>query len=522
MSIRTVPVIIVGAGPTGLTLANLLGLYGIETVLLERNASTVHEPRAVSIDDEGLRVLEAVGLVDEAMVDMLVGGIRVTYVNGLGRQIFQVEPRTVEFGFPRISLIIQPRLERCLQAGLERFPHVEQRFQHVVDTLTQDEHGVTVRGHGPAGAPFELRASYLIGCDGGRSLVRNSLGIPLKGRTYSERWLVVDTLEHGPESREVVQICDRERPAVSVPGRYGHRRWEFMLRPGESEEEISQCENVLRLIGCHGDPDNIQLLRKTVYTFHARNAARYQSGRMFLAGDAAHLMPPFAGQGVSSGLRDVHNLGWKLAAVLRGQGSPRLLETYDQERRRSARRMIQLATRLGRLAMTTKPTLAFARDTFFSIVSRSDAAQAYVREARLKPKPRYKQGFLWRHPSRGAGTGQMLAQPMVRTVSGQRERLDHVLGDGFALVGLGRDPRQALSGCETAWKSLAPRFVQVVSGTALPAEAPLEVVSDEDGLLTSLARKGRSLLLVRPDRFIAAHFREDQAALVARSLRAED
>lgn len=519
MSTRRASVIIVGAGPTGLTLANLLGLYGIETVLLERNPSTVHEPRAVSLDDEALRVLEAVDLADEAMNDMLVGDIRLTYVNGLGRRLFEVEPRSCEFGFPRISLIIQPLLERCLLAGLERFPHVERRFLHTVEALSQDAGGVTVRGQGPDEAPFALEADYLVGCDGGRSLARTSQDIPLEGHTYSERWLVVDTLEQRPESREVVQICDRRRPAVTVPGRHGHRRWEFMLRPGESEEEICRPQSVRWLLGRYVDPDSIRLLRKTVYTFHARNAARYQSGRVFLAGDAAHLMPPFAGQGVSSGMRDVNNLGWKLAAVARGQATPRLLETYEQERHEPARRMIRLATRLGRIAMTTKPATALARDMFFFAVSRSEAARRYLREARLKPTPRYERGFLWRHPSRGSGTGQMLAQPMVRTASGRHERLDRVLGDGFALVGLGRSPLQALPAAGAAWAHLAPRFVQVVSGGALPASAPVEVVADDDGQLTSLASNGASLLLVRPDRFIAAHFREDQAALVASQLR---
>ena len=216
------PVAIIGAGPAGLTLANLLGTYGVRTLLLERNTSTVSEPRAVSIDDETLRVLQACGL---------------DYYTPSGSRFAQVRPQSREFGFPKRNAFRQPVLEAQLREGLKRFPHVETRFHHRLESFTQSADGVRVQLTGPDG-PVEVECDWLVGCDGASSKVRESLGITLGGSTFIERWLIVDLEETPDRYRHTRVYCDPKRPAINLPGPHGTRRYEFMLHHGEDAEAI--------------------------------------------------------------------------------------------------------------------------------------------------------------------------------------------------------------------------------------------------------------------------------------------
>jgi 3-(3-hydroxy-phenyl)propionate hydroxylase len=309
-----VPVLICGAGPTGLTLANLLGRYGIRTILVERNLTTVQEPRAVSIDDESLRTLQAAGLVDEVL-QSVTPGYGSIYLGPSGKPFLTVKPTEVIYGYPRRNAFRQPMLEAQLREGLRRFDHVECLFGWTLERFAQNDEGVTYQVRNADGELRSGHASFLVGCDGAASKVRTDLGLILEGRTFAERWLIVD-LEASPSpSADTLVFCDARRPCIALPGPNSTRRFEFKLLPGERPEDILEAENVAKLLDDHGAAPGSLLRRKTVYTFHARLAPTWQVDRVFLAGDACHLTPPFAGQGMNSGLRDAHNLAWKLAAA---------------------------------------------------------------------------------------------------------------------------------------------------------------------------------------------------------------
>jgi len=288
-------VVIVGAGPAGLATANYLGLAGIRAILIERNPGTVDEPRAVSIDDESLRSMQTLGLVDRVVARTLPGyGSR--YYSPGQREFARVKPTTVEFGHPRRSAFHQPELEATLLDGLGRFPNVEVWFNHDFQHFDQDTDGVTVTVHGPGGAEKQVRGAFLAGCDGGRSSVRRAIGAELKGSSFEERWLVFDTVNDFDDTPDSVAFCDHRRPAISLPGFGRTRRWEFVVHPGEDADHFLKDDTIRGLLRPYIGDRPVEVIRKVVYTFQARVADRWQDGRVFLLGDAAHLTPPYAGR----------------------------------------------------------------------------------------------------------------------------------------------------------------------------------------------------------------------------------
>src|SRR5579872_1101968 len=212
-----------------------------------------------------------------------------------------------------------------------------------------------------------------------RSFIREKLGIKLSGSTFRERWLILDLEETRDPTRDTKVFCDPQRPCLSLPGPDRTRRFEFMLHEGEVEPEVTSPEFTRKLLRPHGEA-NTPLRRSRVYTFHARMADRWSDGRIFLAGDAAHLSPPFAGQGMNSGIRDAHNLAWKFAAVLRGELGPKLLGTYEPERRPHAWEMIQLAVRMGHVMMPRNALMAFGMSAGFRVLSLFPAIRDYFAE----------------------------------------------------------------------------------------------------------------------------------------------
>ena len=498
------PVVVVGAGPTGLTLANLLGRAGVATLVLERNPSTVQEPRAVSIDDESLRTMQAAGLVDEVTSEIVPGyGSHYFDVPG-GRCFLKVEPSQRPYGYPRRNAFRQPALERQLRAGLGRFPHVELRFEHSVDTFshTPDQVRLTVRRPGGAVA---ITCDYLVGCDGAASTVRRDLGIPLLGSSFEERWLIVDLENSENRTRHTEVFCNPQRPCITLPGPHRTRRFEFMLHPSEREEEVLERASVSRLLADHGADDNAAIRRKVVYTFHARLAARWYEGRVFLAGDAAHLSPPFAGQGMNSGVRDAHNLAWKLALVLRGEIDDGLLATYEQERRDHVREMIQLALRMGRIMSPRNALAAWTIRSSFRLLGLYPPARDYFSQMKYKPAPRFAAGFLLPDglSPRRSLVGRLLPQPTVSSPNGHTMLLDEALGEGFTLLLSTREPQAASSLMQHPfWAKLRARRIAVLSpGASLPREKGVKVAFDHAGTFASY---GDCAIVVRPDRYVAA------------------
>ena len=351
-SALTFDVVIIGAGPTGLTLANILGQRGLHVALLEQNASTVRAPRAVSIDDESLRTMQAIGLAEEVLRNV-AADYGSHYYTTSGRLFAKVEPTTREYGFPRRNAFTQPELEATLLAGVRRFPNVTLSFEHVAESLEESAGQVTlqVRPSGAGAAARTMAATYVVACDGARSATRKIIGASMVGASYPQRWLIVDLASTRERLRQTRVVCNPARPLITLPGPRGIRRYEFMLHDDEDDAAATRPEFLERLLRESGPDAGMPIVRAQPYTFHALIADHWNSARIFLAGDAAHLSPPFAGQGLNSGLRDVFNLGWKLAAVVQGSFDARLLDTYFTEREPHARELIQLAVQMGRVFM---------------------------------------------------------------------------------------------------------------------------------------------------------------------------
>lgn len=512
-------VIVVGSGPTGLVTASLLGERGVRVVLIEQNLRTVDEPRAVSIDDESLRTLQAVGAI-EAVLEDVIPGYGSHYHAPDGDCFAKVEPTGTPFGYPRRNAFRQPRLEAKLRENLSRFASVTSLFGWTLTDFADRPEGVSAVVRDGSGTHRNLSAAFLVGCDGARSTVREKLGIDLGGTTFDERWMILDLEGHPNAERHTDVFCDPRRPCITLPGPGDTRRFEFKLLAGERDEDMLEDRRVAELLGRHGANPEARLRRKVVYRFHARVAPKWSRGRVFLAGDAAHLTPPFAGQGMNSGLRDAHNLAWKLAAVLGGRLGPRLLQTYEQERSGHVWQMIRLALRMGRVMAPRSSLAGWFTRAAFRLLRLYPPAHAYVLEMKYKPKPRFAAGFVAAQGGRSDLVGRLLPQPQVVSPAGRRVLLDELLGNQFCLVACGPTAEAALHSLrEPIWSRLGVRRLAVAPGDPDHRSPPGDVelaFADPEALRTL----GPEILLVRPDHYVAAAFGPGDAAVAAATLEA--
>jgi 3-(3-hydroxy-phenyl)propionate hydroxylase len=495
-------VVIVGAGPVGLTLANLLGSYGVKTLVVERHAGLEPEPRAVTIDDESLRTFQGMGLIDQVLRNV-VPGYGVQYFDWRGRPFAAIQPTRQEYGYPKRNAFRQPLLVRTLGEGLARFPHVQVCFATELLSFTQDAHGVSCRVRGPQGER-EVRASWVVGCDGGRSKVRELCGIALEGSSYAQRWLIVDLAQRTLPLRHTRTYCDPRRPAIRLPGPQATLRYEFMLKAGDRDEDVLDEASFRGWIAQRMPEDaGLPLVRKAIYGFHARVAARWQVGRVLLAGDAAHLTPPFAGQGLNSGIRDAANLAWKLAAVLRWGAQPALVDSYEPERRPHATALIRMAQQIGTyMQPKTVPGAMFAQAAL-RLACLVPACRDYILQLKFKPKPRFAQG--WFQASPAHAFSELLPQPLVERAQGSAVLLDTLLGAGFAVIGWDT-PAFRAQAASLLPSGMPGRVLALVArdDDFLGAEpgAPVERVRDATGALGDLLdRLGAAALVVRPDRY---------------------
>lgn len=364
-------VAIVGLGPTGAMLANLLGGAGHSVLVVDKEAEIFPLPRAIHFDGEVLRVLQAAGLREQALAISRPGTQGMHFVNGAGRTLL-IRGGTAALGphgGANNYYFHQPQLEQVLRDGLRRFARVDVRLRTTLETVAQDGEGVTLRGtEGEQGAPFEARARWVVGCDGARSPVRLHMGSPMVDLGLRQPWLVFDVVLTAPVDlpSHTVQHCDPRRPMTYCNVVGERRRWEIMVLPEDDREAMVRPDNLWKLVAPWVRPDQARLERAAIYTFHSVIADGWRQGRLFLAGDACHQTPPFLGQGMCAGIRDAANLAWKLDAVLAGRAPEALLDTYESERKPHVRALIEMAVRLGGIIQTTDPAAAAERDARFA------------------------------------------------------------------------------------------------------------------------------------------------------------
>lgn len=415
-------VVIIGLGPVGAALANLLGINGVKTLVLEREAVIYNLPRAVHFDDEVMRIFQAIGVADEvAGVARINPGMRFVDAEGTLLLDWPRPPGIGPNGWNSSYRFHQPDLEEILRQALHRFGHVKTRLN--TECTAIEDRGSHVEVHyrdNGTGQTGQVTAGYLVGCDGARSFVRQAMQTGMDDLGFRERWLVVDVLLKRPRpdlGDYTVQFCDPARPSTYVRCPKDRRRWEISLRDDEDATEISTPQSVWRLLARWLTPDDADIERTAVYEFHSAVARDWRKGRLLLAGDAAHLTPPFMGQGLCAGIRDVSNLAWKLAQCASGLAKESLLDTYASERVPHVRQYIETAVRLGGL-INTSATQQALKAAF-------PQADGSARMASIAPP--LGPGL---HDAQDPCAGRLF--PQAKLANGSK--LDDKCGTGFALI----------------------------------------------------------------------------------------
>ncbi|HBO6052677.1 bifunctional 3-(3-hydroxy-phenyl)propionate/3-hydroxycinnamic acid hydroxylase [Pseudomonas aeruginosa] len=512
---EAVDVLVIGNGPVGATLTALLGRYGVQTLAVDKVHDILLMPRAIALDNEALRILQLAGLAEDAFDKIVIPDVRMhcPMVGQFGR----ANTSGSVDGHPKLVTFYQPDLERSMREQYRRFDNVRSLGGFELEHLQQDADGVTASLRGEDGSQHLVRARYLVGADGASSRVRSLIGQDFEGQSYSEDWLIVDAAERNGKAIDHVEfICDHRRPTPHMPAPGGRERWEFMLRAGESREQMECDERIAELLQKWVEPGQLKIERKAVYRFHARCCDSFQQGRVFLVGDAAHITPPFVGQGLVAGLRDASNLAWKLAWVLEGRADARILDSYDQERRPHAREMIALAKMMGRMVMPSNAPAALFGHGLMRSLRVIPALRRLFEELEIKPKNIFKQGLFARHArGRRLRRGGLFPQGLVRSSSGSIGLSDDVLGDRLTLVGFGIDPRGQLdSATQQRWERSGGAYLQVgLHGQKAASTTPF--VEDIGQVLISRVGE-RSLAVIRPDRIVMNEGPQASAAELVR------
>jgi 3-(3-hydroxy-phenyl)propionate hydroxylase len=534
-------VIVVGAGPVGCTAALLLADHGVPVTLLERHPQPPPLPRAVHLDDEVARTLYRAGVSEEFLArSRSCSGLRLLDADHRVMAEFRRAHQIGIHGFPQANMFHQPDLEDLLLARAGRHPLID--FHRGAEVTGMDgtfgpltsDHPVEVHAELAAdGSEQTFTGRLVLGCDGANSTIRDLSGITMADLGFTERWLVIDTRSEKLLDTwdGVEQICDPARAATFMQVT-GHRyRWEFQLHDGEDEAGMITPDALGRLLEPwtgRQDLDGLEITRSATYTFRARLASRFQAGRIFLLGDAAHLTPPFIGQGLAAGLRDADNLAWKIAHVLTGQAGEDLLATYDTERRPHARAMIKKAIRIGWAMTGGQDRTAAVRRIALAAAVRSDRACEVIASTAT---PRLKAGALQPRPrplrSRTPATvrpGGLIANPLVSICAdvpvgdgtsageGAPVRLDAVLRGHTAVLTAGQPSAELVDLCRRHRLLLVKVSDTAGSAPGAAAGAPAaggwaEICLDDDGggaCLQALTARPELTIIVRPDRVIAA------------------
>jgi 3-(3-hydroxy-phenyl)propionate hydroxylase len=489
-------VAIIGYGPTGATAANLLGRLGLNVVVIERDPDVYGRARAISTDEEVMRIWQSVGLADRLQRDMLPDR-PLAWVDANGVPFIETTMTPRGCGHPPQQFLYQPAVDHVLREGVARFAGIDVLLEHECLRALNGDSWVELMLADLRTDTFKrLRASYVIAADGGSSPTRGLLGVGYTGRTYTERWVVVDTkvIREWDGHDRLRFHCNPARPTVDCPTPLGHHRWEYPARACEDEKKLVTDEAVWKVLNDQGiTEDHVKILRAVVYSHHVRVADRWRVGRIFLAGDAAHAMPPWIGQGMSAGVRDAANLCWKLAAVLRGQAPDSLLDSYQTERKPHVTRVTRRAVGNGRLITERRKMVASMRNHVLRALTRIPGALRAGEKLIWIPDAHYRAGFL--ADGTQAAVGWQLPQPWITDATGAKLRLDDVLGGGWAVLHFGAAPAGA-----DWWERLG-----AVSLAVTDRGPGAGAIRDDDGTLTRwLRRKKAAAVAVRPDGFVYA------------------
>ena len=435
-------VIIAGCGPVGAVAANVLAARGLKVLVAERESHPYTLPRAIHLDHEIMRVLQSAGLAKRLLPQLTIPAGAMHFGADLGviRQ-FQAIVETPRLGWASDYFFYQPDLEAELRAAMLERPEVTSRFGTSVSAIAEEEDMVSAVLAG-AGGEERVFGRYLFACDGGRSDIRRALGIGLEDLNFDEPWIVVDAnvdgeltfppLHGAPEGMDLHRVMfiigDPSRPTSIIPGVGRHRRWEFMLLPGEHPDDYADGARVRALLEPWVGKADYEIIRFAVYRFHALLADRWRSDHVFIVGDAAHQTPPFFGQGLCHGVRDVANLAWKLELVLRTRVGAELLDSYERERRPQVQRVIEASIRTGRYICTLDPDVARRRDAEMRAVAQQ-SPPGYVDLI-----PALTDGVLDLRMGATAPVGSRFIQPPVRDCAGVEALLDDHAGYGFKLL----------------------------------------------------------------------------------------
>jgi 3-(3-hydroxy-phenyl)propionate hydroxylase len=486
-------VVVVGLGPVGTTLCSLLAHAGIRVLGIDTAEQVYALPRAIGMDQEVMRVFQEIGLAEDLLADTGVYHAS-EYRARDGRLLRRLEspPQPWPLAWPPYMTFVQPRLEARLRDKAVALGATLRPGTELVALETPESPRLTLRDN-RTGATEVLNVRYVIGCDGGNSFVRRATGLSFEDLVFDEPWLVVDMLLSGPVAdlpSTNVQYCNPARPHTFVIGPGNLRRWEFMIMPGDDPAALNSEAGIWRLIAPWLRPNQARIWRSAAYRFHALVAQGWRRGGVLLAGDAAHMTPPFLAQGMVQGIKDSANLAWKLAGVLRQGWPDAVLDSYEAERRPLVREVITVTKGLGRIICEQDPIAAAARD------------EAMVAEVAADPRPRIRQDLfppigdgIVARGSDGlvlAGSGCPCPQPILRTAAGVL-RLDDVLGGGFHLL-----MEEGFKLPETLRETAAALGVGI-HRLGLDLE-------EQDGLLSGwLQRYGAAAVLIRPDRVVFGH-----------------
>ncbi len=495
----TFDVAIIGLGPVGCSAAILLADAGLSVVAIERDVEVYALPRAVNLDGEVIRAFQKVGRgqVVQDLMQPVRPGDRAGFANSSREWLFGQEASDFgRNGWQPLNMFDQPELESYLRAEAVDHHNVTAFVGFEMTRFDQQADAVDITFQQIGSDNLDsVSAQYLLACDGASSGVRKSLDIGWVDLGYDHDWLVVDvTLKEGHTlDTSTVQVCDPDRIHTYVATKDPYRRWEFKMLPGETAEEMLNPEKIHELIDPWTPRNTYEIRRSAVYQFHAANADRWRDGGVFIAGDAAHQTPPFLGQGMNAGMRDVINLAWKLPLVISGAAHDRLLDTYFAERSAHAHDLVEWAVSIGRLMEHMAEEERCKRMGLPAPTTPAELQSSGYGQGREQPPIRDGVVTLGQVSDTGS-TGYLFNQPMVRNKAGEEFRLDEMLGPGFALVLKEADT-------ESAMLSNRSRALLERIGASIVSLEGLELVRGHFDRLF----EQHDAAIVRPDRIVFGH-----------------